>query len=685
LQNGSSGRLAVAAKHFPGQGNLDDASLTIDRSLDDLKKIDLPPFERLLPAPIEKGRPLADALLTTSVRYRGFSGNIRERTAPISVDGNALKTLLDLELLKAWRDNGGLLVSDAPGSAAVRDYYAMTANAPISVTQIALDAFQAGNDVLVLDHLVGETRNDAPRIREVIDAFRQKYSTDPAFQQRVDSAVQRILRLKYRLYRDFDFNAVIATPASEAATAPIDGAATAAGVAADANTLLWPPADKLTAASPQPEDFFLIATDTRLIRPCPSCPVEQTLGENDLAQAISRAYNVPTQNISTTTFVDLKAFVTGAPDAPDLTPAFNNANWVVLAMQSLDSAYQASDAAQLLLDQRRDLLTDKRVIGFMFGPPYGLTLQQMAGFTALYALYGKLAPNIEVAVQSLTSEQVPQGRSPVNLPALAYDLTTQTEPDPNQVIALAVGEEAVPGQPTPVPVTLQVGSTARLRAGPILDRNGHPVPDGTPVKFYFQYDGDAAPKVQDAMTINGVARTEFVLDKVGRLLIRATSEPALNSIGLQITIGESGSAVIATVAPTPTPTVTRIPTVTPTVTATPTATPTPLPGPVEAFFTRKPQNAQWGELILALIGVTALAGGGYWAARQQRDDLSGALHVALWAAIGGLLGYVYFSLDLPGSELLRSAMGGWAALLMTLLGGAVPLLFWLREARRASR
>ena len=55
LNTGSSGRLAVTAKHFPGQGSLDDASFTIDRSLDDLKKIDLPPFERLMANPIDQG------------------------------------------------------------------------------------------------------------------------------------------------------------------------------------------------------------------------------------------------------------------------------------------------------------------------------------------------------------------------------------------------------------------------------------------------------------------------------------------------------------------------------------------------------------------------------------------------------------------------------------------------------
>jgi hypothetical protein len=170
-----------------------------------------------------------------------------------------------------------------------------------------------------------------------------------------------------------------------------------------------------------------------------------------------------------------------------------------------------------------------------------------------------------------------------------------------------------------------------------------------------------------------------VLDKVGRLLIRASSEPALSSTVLEITIGESGNAVVATVVPTPTPTATRIPTATRTPTPTPTPTVTPLPGPVEAFFTRKPQNAQWGELILALVGVAAIGGGGYWAVRQRHGDLTHALRASLWCVIGGLIGYVYFTLELPGSDLLRTAFSSWGALVMVLVGSTLPLVYWLRR------
>ena len=675
LQTGSDGRLAVTARHFPGQGSLNDASYTIDRSLDDLKEIDLPPFERLMLNPIDRGRPLADALLTTNARYRGFDGNIRDRTAPLSLDSAALQTLLEQPEVKAWRDRGGLLISDAPGSAIVSDYYSATASSgTISVTQAALEAFQAGNDMLLLDNL--RPGDDAQVIRDVISAFRQKYSTDPAFQQRVDSAVQRILRLKYRMYPNYDVSQVV-VPLDQVRAKMNFGGAAVTKVAQDAATLLWP-RDQQAPLQIDPADSVLIAVDTRRVQECPTCPAVQTLNPADLVQAISQRYGVPTANITTTTYSELKDFVTGAANAPDLTPTFSAVQWVFVAQQAISPAAPESDAAQLLLDRRADLLSGRRLIGFMFGPPYGFTTQQIQRFTALYALYGKLPPNVEAAVQSLDASTLP-GRSPVNMPELHYDLTRQTEPDPAQTIPLVVGEAAVPGQPTPVPVTLRVGDKAVIRAETIVDRNGHPVPDDTPVKFSFQYDGDPAPKVQEATTLDGTARVEFVLDKVGRLLIRASSEPALGSTVLEMTIGESGGVIVATLVPTPTPTATRIPAPTRTPTPTSTSTATPLPGPVEAFFSYKPQNAQWGELILALIGVAALGGGGYWAMRQRRGDLASALRAGLWCALGGLIGYVYFTLGLPGSEVLRTLLSSWGAVLLVLLGGMLPLVYWLRR------
>lgn len=679
LRAGSADRLAAAPKAFPGQGSLDDASFTIDRSLDDLQKIDLPPFWRVLPGDATgRTRPLADALLTTNVRYRGFAGNIRERTKPVSIDSTALQTLLELPEMKAWREAGGLVVGDIFGDDVVRDYYAASASGTFSVTQAALEAFQAGNDLLILRGLSADPTENAAQVRDVIRSFRQRYSTDPAFQARVDSAVQRILRLKYRLYPNFEFSRVITALTPSTITIGT-GITTTTSIANEAATLLFPAPDRFVPVRPTAEDIFVIVTDDRIVQDCPTCPTRTTLTSTDVGRVIGQVYGVPTENITNTRFAELRAFVLGQENAPDLTPAFEAATWVVLAMQSIDPRVPASDAARLLLGQRPDLLAGKQVVGLIFGPPQGYSQLEMSRFSALFALYGKTPPFVEAGVQLLGAAAAPPGRPPVSVPELNYDLTRQTEPDPAQVITLFVGDEAIEGQPTPAPAELRVGDTVQLRSGVILDRNGHPVPDGTPVRFQIQYEGDNAPTINMSMTTGGVARTEFTLDKVGTLLIRAVSEPALDSITIQIKIDEAG-AVVATVAPSPTPTQAPPPTPTPRPSPTPTVTSSPTPTFWESFVTEKPQRANWGDWLLALIGVALIGGGGFWRAWMSNGgDTARSLRAALWCAAGGLLGYVWFSLSWPGSDLIRSIFGTSAALLAAVLGGALPFIVAGRE------
>lgn len=105
---------------------------------------------------------------------------------------------------------------------------------------MALETFQAGNDVLIVRGLTGSTlQQKAAQTREIIQVFRQRYSTDPAFQARVDNAVQRILRLKYRLYPAFDATKV-AAPLNSVTVTVGNGITTTQQIAAEALTLLWP-------------------------------------------------------------------------------------------------------------------------------------------------------------------------------------------------------------------------------------------------------------------------------------------------------------------------------------------------------------------------------------------------------------------------------------------------------------
>ena len=111
---GRNNRLAVAARSLPGKGGsdrpVDEEVPTVRRSLDQLKQIELAPFFA-----VSRGAPgsstTADAFIATHIRYQGLQGNIRATTAPISLDPQALNSLLALPELAPWRQEGGVVVS----------------------------------------------------------------------------------------------------------------------------------------------------------------------------------------------------------------------------------------------------------------------------------------------------------------------------------------------------------------------------------------------------------------------------------------------------------------------------------------------------------------------------------------------------------------------------------------------
>ncbi len=678
LREGSGGRIAVALKHFPGEGGLQSEADTIDRSLDQLQRIDLAPYFTLMTVPAGETRPLADAALTSHARFRGF-WDLRERTDPISVDARALATLLQLPQAAAWRDAGGLMISGSLGADALRRFYDPTLTT-FPAERLALNAFLAGNDLLILSNF-SPTQSIAAEqqtIRATIQAFQQRYREDLDFQARVDSAVKRVLRLKYRLYPGFVATDAVVQPDGVDARLR-QGLPVVERVAQDALTRVHPPAAPVEAAplpTPAAADRFLIFTDDRFVLDCRRCPERTTLFTTAISQTLTRIAGVPPEQITSLGFADLKSFLGGAPLAPNLSDAFAQADWIILAQQSLRSDVQQSDAARLLLRNRPELIANKRVALLAFGPPYELAADDLRPLTVYYALYDIAEPFVETAVRALFGELQPVGASPVSIEAVDYDLTTQIEPDPGQTLTLFVGAAAVgPDTPTPEPPSYRVGDDARIRTGMILDRNGNPVPDGTPVRFTLVYRdvGDAAERKVDATTIGGTAEIVVTIENNGRLEISADSEPALNSVTLQLTIAEQGQTTIQTIEPPPTPTPTRPPTQTPTPTATATPTPTPV-ALIDSLTGAEPRRANLIDFVLSLLGVTVVGAWGYRAESKRKDEgaIDRAVRLALWGSLCGLAAYTGYALGLPGADAIHAALGGWSALIVTLVGAAAP-------------
>jgi beta-N-acetylhexosaminidase len=684
LHLGSQGQLLVVPKHFPGRGSADRSSdqevATVRKSLDELKQIELAPFfavTRRTSTP----EAMADGLLLSHIRYQGFQGNIRATTKPVSFDAQALTSILGLSEFADWRQAGGIIVSDNLGTKAVRQFYASGTSFP-AVT-VARDAFVAGNDLLYLGSIVS---SDAPdnyaTVLGILNFFSKKYREDPAFAQRVDAAVLRILTLKSRLYGAFDLPHVLR---------PRSGLNGLGGeqqvtfdVARQAATLLSPGAQDLSTllqTPPKVRDHIVFFTDSSVTPQCATCPETETLGVSALQTAVVQLYGPESGNqtssfrLSSYSFQDAANYLAGK-SPPYLQDNLASAAWIVFAL-----ADNSSGQAQLIsnfLAEQQDLLRDKRVILFAFGAPYYLDATDISRLTAYYGLYSKQAPFVEVAARLLFQELTPTGASAVSIPSLGYDLISITAPDPNQVIALALDLPAAPlatnaatPEATPVPL-FKIGDTIAIRTGTIKDHNGQPVPDGTVVQFSMNLTGEGGGILQqaDAVTAQGVARVSFGLDKPGLLEIRASSDPARISDVLQLDVSSAGQPAAVTVI---------VPQLTPQ--NPPRAGLTPEPAAADEFITGygTMRFSAWLLTILILLACAFVVGfggariaGRHWGFRW-----------ALIAFAGGLLPYNYLALGLPGGADFTTAHGIAGIVMVTMVGllaGWGAGWLWWRQA-----
>ncbi|HPN50175.1 MAG TPA: glycoside hydrolase family 3 N-terminal domain-containing protein, partial [Anaerolineaceae bacterium] len=578
LHTGSQNRLAVIAKHFPGRGSSDrlpeEEVATVRKSLDQLKQIELVPFAAVT-GNAPNAESTTDGLLVSHIRYQ--QGSIRSTTRPVSLDPAALGQLMALTFISSWRNNGGLMVSDDLGGQAMRRF-----DDPSELTfdarQVARSAFLAGNDLLYADHFVASEDPDThTTIIRTLEFFAQKYREDPAFAQRVDASVERILTLKYRLYGTFDI-ANVRAPESSLATLGMGGQQVVFDAARQAVTLISPSENDLVNVIPNPPNLrenLIFFTDTLTARQCSKCPEQSVLSIDALPKTILQLYGpkaggqVLESHLSYFSFADLSGYL-DRPDNADLETKLSKANWVIFSMTGVSSGRPESLALRRLLSEKPGLIRDKKVIVFAFNAPYYLDATDISKLTAYYGLYSKAPGFVDVAARVLFQELTPSGALPVTVTGAGYDLITAMSPDPTQVIPLAI--DTLPQvEPTPEAPTIprfKVGDNVPLKTGPIYDHNHNTVPDGTVVRFIFTTGGDTSISQQvEAVTTQGMARINYRIEKAGLLDIRVISEPARLSDQLRLDIGGDGS-VITIVPNTPEPTLTPTPEPTPTLTPT---------------------------------------------------------------------------------------------------------------------
>jgi beta-N-acetylhexosaminidase len=685
LHAGAQNRLLVVPKHFPGRGSADRSSddevATVRKSLDELKQIELAPFFAVTRKTAAPGA-TADGLLVSHIRYQGFQGNIRATTKPVSFDGQALASILSLPEFSAWRDNGGVVVSDNLGSNAVRQLY--TSGTDFPARTVALDAFVAGNDLLYAGDIVSSDATDNySTIVEILSFFAQKYRDDPAFSQRVDAAVLRVLTLKYRLFGQFNVNNI------QRPMANLDGVGISQQVTFDvasrAATLLSPDAQDLATLIPGPpsgHDRILFFTDSAQVQQCSTCPGQPDLAVDSLQRAIVQLYGPGSGNqtssfrLSSYSFSDLGNYLQGKPP-PYLQENLSLAAWVVISLSANDNG-QAQMISNFLAGQQ-DALREKRVVLFSFGAPLYLDATDISRLTAYYALYSKQAPFVDVAARILFKELAPRGAAPVSISGLGYDLISITSPDPNQIIALSLdlpaGPPSATDAPTPpaTPVPLfKIGDTIAVRTGIIKDHNGQQVPDGTVVRFSMNLTGEGGGILQqaDAISTQGVARISFGLDKPGLLQIHATSDPALVSEVLQLDVSGAGQPAAVTV-------------IVPQLTERSPSAAVLTPQPSENEFVTSGGTLRFTAWLLTILLVLVGAASVSLAGARMLSRTWG-VRWGLCALGGGLLIYNYLSLGLPGSTTftLENGMGGVLLVVLAgLLGGwGAGWLWWRRTS-----
>jgi beta-N-acetylhexosaminidase len=692
IHEGSENKLLVISKHFPGRGGSDrlpeDEVATVRKSLEQLKQIELYPFfavTKIDDDPLE----VTDGLLLSHIRYQGFQGNIRATTRPVSFDETALDQIMALEQFADWREQGGLIVSDDLGSAAVQKFFAPTGT-NFDARQVAKSALLAGNDLLYLGN-IRSTSDDSSytTVVKTHEYFVQKYKEDPVFQQRVDEAVLRILTLKFRLYPFFSLGSVTTS------TAELDQVGKSQQVTLDiarqAVTLVSPSAQDLNADlpnAPQSDEQLVFISDIAQQSQCAECTDQSIFLAEDLRDAVIRLYGpgagdlIQSNRLSAFSFDMLKNYLDGVDNELDIGSHLDQADWIIIAFSDFRVNSVEASTFQRLFSEKPGLVQKKKVIGFAFNAPYYPDATDISKFTAYYALYSKTPQFVEIAARTLFKEIQPSGALPVSVSSIGYDLIEATTPEPSQVIPLMVISDAEGQSENSIStssnnaIVINAGDSLPIQTGIIKDHNGNPVPDGTVVRFIIDAQSASGTIEQmESQTVDGIARTVYRIPAEGTVKLSVTADPATISQILQIEITNTGGT-LTSINPTFAPTgsvIAQLPSQ---------AASTEQTETLKRHAMGQPALIDW---ICATIGV-GLVFLGFYQYGQRRRKAAWNPWLPLGSAFGG---YLFYLLPILGVGFLRQGVqdyGTWVMIglvgLGAILGAGIGLLVRLIVKKR---
>lgn len=692
LHIGSQDGLAVIAKHFPGLGSIDrpfdEEVATVRKTIDQLTQTDLAPFLDVTSTQPGGNPTTADGLLVGHIRYQGFHGNIRATTRPISLDPQALTALMELAPLKDWREGGGVTVSDSLGSNAIRRFKDPSEQV-FQAHLVARDAFLAGNDMLLLsDFRDNSDPDEYTTIVNTLEFFANKYDEDELFAQQVDDAVLRILRLKTRIYGGSFFYPDVANHVNIFDETNQD-MSLANAVAQSAATLLSPALDEIedrVEGAPKIGERIVFFSDVRQVTQCSTCNEIDVIPLTALEDAVIRLFGpaaagqVGSWNLRSYSMADLSNYLGETPTEVPVVPLISTdeideavrlSDWLIFSVLDSGSTEYGANALKLLLDLRPDLASSKKLIVFGHDTPNILDATDVSKIDVYHALFDGTSPFIDVAAKLLFQEVSAPGASPVSVASIGYDLIEVTSPNPDQIIQLVIGGGSEEGTDEP-PTGYSVGDVLKIETAVIVDNNGNPVPDNTPVDFIItqQSEGVSAATI-NAFTVAGIARTDVALERTGLLSITAQSGKAQVSEILQFNVDVDVPAQATLISPTLSPTLTVEP-------SPETNDPTPTSGPQTGGDSGEiPGENQLGfvGLVFGALGLAVVGGAGYATVIRQNIPEAIRIRCILLPIVGSLLGYNYLALDLPGASSLLSATGPFSGFIVAIITGASAFVF----------
>jgi hypothetical protein len=292
-------------------------------------------------------------------------------------------------------------------------------------------------------------------------------------------------------------------------------------LAEDALTLIQPQSvEQLRARLPRGP----VTPDKVLIVECwEDCYPYRVMARSELQNHLLALYGpgargrIRPEDVSTISFGDLDAWLAAPSDAAHAATAkaVEDAQWVIFALAEYNPVGRpVSGAAKRFLDAPPVDLRNKNLIGISYNVPYHLDSTEISKLAAYFVVYNKTDAAIDTGFRALFGEVTPKGHSPVNVTGIFYNVADAVQAAPDQQIAVAVfGQQAD---------DVRDARSLALTAGPIVDRNGAPVPDGLVVSFTLsRADGTVASA--SGKTSDGFAGAQVTLSGRGRYTATASA------------------------------------------------------------------------------------------------------------------------------------------------------------------